>query len=172
MLDNLARQQAAYLKMHGVPMPPLLHAHTLATMIVLQSLYFEDSQCESRPELSCESFYKSIAPNSSIDPQSLSRSLSRTVAAREERLHAPCGTALKDITEFGYSIGHLPPPQVADICDELAAIQSQLSRAGLPPPVCVCARRRLAAAGPHVGQTAAGDIIGDNSVMEVRTSEF
>ena len=74
MIENLARQQAAYLKSHGVPMTPLQNAHALATMLALQSLYFEDSESDARPELSCASFYKSIAPNSTIDPQSLSRS--------------------------------------------------------------------------------------------------
>ncbi len=168
MLENIARQQAAYLKMHGVGMPPSLLAHTLSTMIVLQSLYFEDAQCESRPELSCASFYKSIAPNSSFDLHTLSQSLSQAAAARLQLPPTPCSTSLEDITQCGYAMGRLPPPQVADICDELVSIQSQLSCAGLPPQfVFVFDAAWLLI--EHMWTTAAADVLGEDCVMEVKS---
>ena len=169
MRDNLARQQAAYLKAHGAPMTAAQNAHALSTMLALQSLYFEDSETAARPELSSESFYKSIVPNSSIDPQLLAQCLALSAArcGREDSLAAPSPSAyLKSVSECGFAIGSMPTQRVSDICDELYAIQAQLAAAGLPPQfvfVFNAAWQLL----DHMWAGAASDVLGDNSVMEV-----
>ena len=169
MIENLARQQAAYLKSHGVPMTPLQNAHALATMLALQSLYFEDSESDARPELSCASFYGSIVPNSSVDPEVLAESLACSADARNscgKSVIASCSTAFKSVSECGYAIGNIPTPRVAELCDELFVIQTQLARVGLPPQfvfVFNAAWELL----DQLWEGAANDVLGEGSVMEV-----
>jgi hypothetical protein len=168
MLDNLARQQAAYLKSHGVPMSPSHSAHALATMLALQSLYFEDSESAARPEFNSESFYKSIAPASSIDPRILSQRLAASAAARSacQQAEAPsCSSSRGGVVECGFAIGCAPTPRIADICAEMYLIQQQLLAARLPPQfvfVFNAAWELL----DYMWETAANDVLGEGSVME------
>jgi hypothetical protein len=173
MLENLERQKSAYLKAHGTPMSPSQNAHAIATMLALQSLYFEDSESEARPELNCAAYYASILPNSSTDPQILAQSLARSALARKSE----SGTAhsrssyLKNVNEIGYAIGRDPTPEVAAICDELFVIQTQLARAGLPPQfvfVFNAAWELL----DHLWASAANDVLGEGSVMEASFFPF
>ena len=168
MRENLARQQAAYLKAHGAPMTPAQNAHALATMLALQSFYFEDSETAARPELSSELFYKSIVPNSSIDPRMLAEALALSVAPGRADIGAPpSASALENVSESGFAIGSIPTQRVADICDELFVIQTQLAAAGLPPQfvfVFNAAWQLL----DHMWAGAASDVLGDGSIMEVR----
>ena len=169
MLENLARQQAAYLKSHGVPMTPSQNAHALVTMLALQSLYFEDSESEARPELNCPSFYRSIVPNSSVDPQILAESLACSDVARngcDKSVMASCSASFKSVSECGFAIGSVPTLRLAELCDELFVIQTQLAKAGLPPQfvfVFNAAWELL----DHLWEGAAKDVLGEGSLMEV-----
>jgi hypothetical protein len=169
MLENLKRQQAAYLESHGTPMTPSQNAHAIATMLALQSLYFEDSVCEARPELCSASFYASILPNCSCDAQSLADSLERAAIARAccpKSENDSCDSLLSDICDIGYAIGSTATPEVAEVCEELFAIQAQLAMAGLPPQfvfVFDAAWQLL----DHLWQSAADVVLGRDSVMEV-----
>ena len=170
MLENLERQRSAYLKAYGVPMTSSQNAHTVATVLALQSLYFEDSQSEARPELNCASFYASISPNSSTDPQILADSLARSAFVRS--CLAGCSSdhsrsaALNGINEIGYAIGSDPTPEVAVICDELFVIQTQLASAGLPPQFVFVFNAAWDLLD-HLWASSATDVLGEGSVMEV-----
>jgi hypothetical protein len=128
-------------------------------MLALQSLYFEDSLSEARPELNCASFYASIPPTSSTDPQILADSLARSAFVRSCRAGSSSdhsrSAALSD-----------PTPEIAVICDELFVIQTQLASAGLPPQfvfVFNAAWELL----DHLWASSATDVLGEGSVMEV-----
>ena len=77
MKDNLARQQAAYVESHGVPMPRSMQAHALTQMFALQSLLFKDSEDESnvRRELHDPDYWHALVPGSSTDPDELRAAL-------------------------------------------------------------------------------------------------
>ena len=173
MLENLERQRAAYLKAHGAPMTSAQDAHAVATMLALQSMYFEDSESAARPEVTCASFYASIAPNSSTDHHVLRDSLARAASARrrcaDSAADSARSAAFTDISEVGYSIGSAPTADVAAICDELCAIQALLAAAGLPPQF-VLAFNAAWLLLDYLWHGAARDVLGDGSVMEVRAS--
>ena len=77
MKDNLARQQAAYVESHGVPMPRSMQAHALTQMFALQFILFKDSEDESnaRRELHDPDYWHALAPGSSTDPDELRAAL-------------------------------------------------------------------------------------------------
>ena len=77
MKENLARQQAAYVESHGVPMPRAMQAHALTQMFALQSLLFKDSEDESntRRELHDPDYWHALVPGSSTDPDELRAAL-------------------------------------------------------------------------------------------------
>ena len=64
MKDNLARQQAAYVESHGVPMPRAMQAHALTQIFALQSLLFEDNVAKSdaRRELYDPDYWHALVP--------------------------------------------------------------------------------------------------------------
>jgi hypothetical protein len=173
MIENLERQRAAFLKAHGAPMTSAQNAHAVATMLALQSMYFEDSESAARPEINCASFYASIAPNSSIDHHVLCDSLASAASARRRVAGsaADCSrsAAFAEISEIGYSIGCAPTAEVALICDELCAIQTSLAGAGLPPQFVFVFNAAWLLLD-HLWHGAARDALGDDSVMEVRAS--
>jgi hypothetical protein len=77
MKENLARQQAAYVELHRVPMPRSMQAHALTQMFALQFILFKDSKDESdaKRELHDPDYWHALAPGSSTDPDKLRAAL-------------------------------------------------------------------------------------------------
>ncbi len=124
MKDNLARQQAAYVESHGVPMPRSMQAHALTQMFALQSLLFKDSEDESNARR--ESF------------------TTRTTGTRSCRGRAPTPTSCaprcwlsRDPRRMRTtSRRHLPPPPPppSSIRKRSSAAFARRGTASSPPP--------------------------------------
>jgi hypothetical protein len=84
MKDNLTRQQAAYVKLHGVPMPEAVQAHALSQMFALQSLFFEDhvDESEARREFYDPAWWHALVPGASTDSDELRVALLHASAER------------------------------------------------------------------------------------------
>jgi hypothetical protein len=187
MKDNLARQQAAYVESHGVPMPRAMQAHALTQMFALQSLLFEDSEDESdaRRELHDPDYWHALAPGSSTDPDELRAALlalprsaadADDVAPTSASASSPSPFDPEEVVgrlrEEGYCV-LAPAPSaaaaVAGLCAELAAIQAALRAASLPPHfVYVYNAPWMLLAEHWVGPAAAA--LGEDSVMEADMS--
>lgn len=153
MKDNLARQQAAYAKLHnGEPMPQSMVKHAVKQMFALQSFLFEDDIVESDAlsKLYDVEYWHTLVPESSTDSSELrSALLSRVMEDSDNNVASastltPSSSVLSDdnavsslLREQGYCI--LPPANVAastaisKLCKELICIQTALQAEGLPP---------------------------------------
>jgi hypothetical protein len=175
MRDNLARQRAAYLKAHGAEMPPAVQAHALATMLALQSLYFEDAPLasEARGELSDAAYWRALVPSASADPEALRAALALAAAERAAAGAAPALPLLAaSVQEQGFSVAEPQPraaARVAALCATLALILAQLQRAALPPHFVFVYNAPWELLAEHwVGAAAAA--LGEDSVMEADMS--
>jgi hypothetical protein len=154
MKDNLARQQAAYAKLHnGEPMPHSMVKHAVTQMFALQSLLFEDAidESDALPKLYDVEYWHTLVPESSTDPDGLCIALLSRVKEDNGNNVAsvstltPSSSVVSDdnavvrslLREEGYCI--LPPANVAastavsKLCKELVRIQTSLQAEGLPP---------------------------------------
>lgn len=175
MKDNLARQHAAYVELHGTPMPKAMQAHALTQMFALQSLLFEDSVDESdaRRELYDPDYWHALAPGASTDADELriALAISRAAATNDFDLDGVGGS----IRGEGYCVVPPPPPaaaagaDVAGLCAELARIQAALRDAALPPHfIYVYNAPWQLLAGHWIGPATAA--LGENSIMEADMS--
>ena len=173
MKANLARQQAAYLKAHGSEMPPAVLAHALATMLALQSLYFEDAPAasEARSELSDPAYWSSLVPGASADPDALRAALALAAGERAGAAPPPASSS-EALEQQGFLIAEPQPraaARVAALCATLALVLAQLQRAGLPPHFAFVYNASWQLLAEHwVGAAAAA--LGEGSVMEADMS--
>ena len=147
MKDNLARQQAAYAKLHnGEPMPQSMVKHAVKQIFALQSFLFEDDIVESDAlsKLYDVEYWHTLVPESSTDSSELRSALLSRVMEDNDNNVTPSSSVLSDdnavsslLREQGYCI--LPPANVAastaisKLCKELICIQTALQAEGLPP---------------------------------------
>lgn len=148
MKDNLARQQAAYAKLHnGEPMPQSMVKHAVKQMFALQSFLFEDDIVESDAlsKLYDVGYWHALVPESSTDLDKLRIALlsrvmeddDNNVASASTSTLKPSSSVRSLLREQGYCI--LPPANVAastvisKLCKELVSIQTALQAKGLPP---------------------------------------
>lgn len=142
MRDNIARQKAVYLKTHGVEMSPSQNAHTLATMLQLQSFFYEDIPDTAAPvhRFLDPGFWSCVFPEGfSCDPLTLGASLLESSAARQPTPgpYNPSSTSMVSLTEQGF---HLETPlepkatRVRLLCAKLTLSLIELQKIGLPPP--------------------------------------
>lgn len=166
MKENFARQRAAYLEKHGKPMPADMQAHAITTMLALQSLYFKEADSEARPEFACPTFWHTLAPGFSTDPEELRSTLAGLAAdAAAAAAHPAMATSLLDEGFFIAETSVSARVRVAGLCAALAQIQVHLQAAGLPPNFVFVFNASWELLAEHwIG--AASSALGEGCIME------
>ena len=171
MKENILRQKASFLKLHGVPMSAALLEHTVTQLMELQSLYFEDgADCD----LNDPKFWERLCPNLHVGVLSLSALLA---AGEESRLpdnateEASISLLIPSLVTVGFAVvpallKHGEEACGASLNAALCVGLSALLDAGLPPAFLLVYDEAWAVVDSLWGRVAAGLLGGEVCVME------